>query len=275
MFGLAIIAASLNLMVLKFMMLNTEDEKRDEQEAIQAAAHTVRVDGDVILQENDAVHWQAEGMDMEDEVRSVCSCNGCYPLHRLVYSQQPREQPELWASIPPPLRRQCSVSAIEETLRRPKVVKKPSCDHGLLAAAATLPSTSVADLRRSTVVSMLRLPSASPLLLHGEDARIILQCPSCDARIVQQFLSNHEEVGSRTSFDLSLGEHDRISRGSELNIFSRLWRTLSSGGNLGGDTFSQPSPIDNRHSSFLIDEMESLKVLPKEQNSQYYKRVSL
>ena len=35
MFGLAIIAASLNLMVLKFMTLNTEDEKRDEQQAIQ------------------------------------------------------------------------------------------------------------------------------------------------------------------------------------------------------------------------------------------------
>jgi potassium channel subfamily K protein 9 len=35
MFGLAIIAASLNLMVLKFMTMNTEDERRDEQQAIQ------------------------------------------------------------------------------------------------------------------------------------------------------------------------------------------------------------------------------------------------
>ena len=42
MFGLAIIAASLNLMVLKFMTLNTEDEKRDEQQAIQVRKwHTV------------------------------------------------------------------------------------------------------------------------------------------------------------------------------------------------------------------------------------------
>ena len=37
MFGLAIIAASLNLMVLKFMTMNTEDEKRDVQEAIQVS----------------------------------------------------------------------------------------------------------------------------------------------------------------------------------------------------------------------------------------------
>ena len=35
MFGLAVIAALLNLMVLKFMTMNTEDEKRDEAQAIQ------------------------------------------------------------------------------------------------------------------------------------------------------------------------------------------------------------------------------------------------
>lgn len=41
MFGLAIIAASLNLMVLKFMTMNTEDEKRDEQQAIQVSLSNV------------------------------------------------------------------------------------------------------------------------------------------------------------------------------------------------------------------------------------------
>ena len=83
MFGLAIIAASLNLMVLKFMTLNTEDEKRDEQQAIQvtctlfpekkyslkiisrfilqAAAQNVRVEGDIIRQQNEVLNWQAEG----------------------------------------------------------------------------------------------------------------------------------------------------------------------------------------------------------------------
>ena len=34
-FGLAIIAALLNLMVLKFMTMNTEDEKKDEAQALQ------------------------------------------------------------------------------------------------------------------------------------------------------------------------------------------------------------------------------------------------
>ncbi len=40
MFGLAIVAASLNLMVLKFMTMNTEDERRDEQQAMQVSENT-------------------------------------------------------------------------------------------------------------------------------------------------------------------------------------------------------------------------------------------
>ena len=35
-FGLAIVAASLNLLVLRFVTMNTEDERRDEAQAIQA-----------------------------------------------------------------------------------------------------------------------------------------------------------------------------------------------------------------------------------------------
>ena len=35
MFGLAVIAAMLNLMLLKFMTMNTDDENRDEIEALE------------------------------------------------------------------------------------------------------------------------------------------------------------------------------------------------------------------------------------------------
>ena len=40
----------------------------------QAAAHNVRLDGDVILQQSDVLHWQAEGAGSMEELRSVCSC---------------------------------------------------------------------------------------------------------------------------------------------------------------------------------------------------------
>merc|ERR1719347_2367235 len=50
-FGLAVIAAVLNLMLLKFMTMNTIDENRDEIEAAEAARLTVKLDGDVIMGE--------------------------------------------------------------------------------------------------------------------------------------------------------------------------------------------------------------------------------
>ena len=34
-FGLAVVAASLNLLVMRFITMNTEDERRDEAEALQ------------------------------------------------------------------------------------------------------------------------------------------------------------------------------------------------------------------------------------------------
>jgi len=51
MFGLAMIAALLNLILLKFMTMNTEDENRDEIEALEAARMTVKLDGDIIMGE--------------------------------------------------------------------------------------------------------------------------------------------------------------------------------------------------------------------------------
>ncbi|XP_038113685.1 two pore potassium channel protein sup-9 [Culex quinquefasciatus] len=47
-FGLAVVAASLNLLVLRFVTMNTEDEKRDEAQAIQAMQIAVKLDGDII-----------------------------------------------------------------------------------------------------------------------------------------------------------------------------------------------------------------------------------
>lgn len=39
-FGLAIVAASLNLLVLRFVTMNTEDERRDEAQAMQVSSPT-------------------------------------------------------------------------------------------------------------------------------------------------------------------------------------------------------------------------------------------
>ncbi|KAK6626651.1 Two pore potassium channel protein sup-9 [Polyplax serrata] len=82
-FGLAIVAASLNLLVLRFVTMNTEDERRDEAEALQAAQGAVRLEGDVITANGSIIsgHIPGETSSVED-VASVCSCScTCLP-HR-------------------------------------------------------------------------------------------------------------------------------------------------------------------------------------------------
>ena len=84
-FGLAIMAAGLNLMVLKLMTLNAEDEKRDKEQAMQKAAKNPRLHGDIILQQNEVSHWQVEDEDSMEEIKSICSCtcNSCNPFQHI------------------------------------------------------------------------------------------------------------------------------------------------------------------------------------------------
>ncbi|XP_067008522.1 two pore potassium channel protein sup-9 [Anabrus simplex] len=79
-FGLAIVAASLNLLVLRFVTMNTEDERRDEAEALQAAQGAVRLEGDVITANGSILSGQPGGdsNSITEDAASVCSCS-CYP----------------------------------------------------------------------------------------------------------------------------------------------------------------------------------------------------
>ncbi|OAD58817.1 Two pore potassium channel protein sup-9 [Eufriesea mexicana] len=76
-FGLAIVAASLNLLVLRLVTMNTEDERRDEAEALQAAQGAVRLEGDVITANGSILSGQVgnhgDTISLDDET-SVCSC---------------------------------------------------------------------------------------------------------------------------------------------------------------------------------------------------------
>ncbi|CAK1546665.1 unnamed protein product [Leptosia nina] len=93
-FGLAIVAACLNLLVLRFVTMNTEDEKRDQQQAEQAQQVAVRLEGDVITADGDVLRGVARGTRLpatprmlkagdtsmmplysdEEYAPSVCSC---------------------------------------------------------------------------------------------------------------------------------------------------------------------------------------------------------
>ncbi|XP_037950714.1 two pore potassium channel protein sup-9-like isoform X2 [Teleopsis dalmanni] len=84
-FGLAIVAASLNLLVLRFVTMNTEDERRDEAQAMQALQVAVKLEGDVITA-NGSILSGYEGHDAQSfngTNTSMCSCHcACFSANR-------------------------------------------------------------------------------------------------------------------------------------------------------------------------------------------------
>lgn len=77
-FGLTVESAALNLLVLRFITMNTEDEKREEAEAQAAAQVGVRLEGDVITANGSVI--SGGDLDINDDYNdlvSVCSCS-CY-----------------------------------------------------------------------------------------------------------------------------------------------------------------------------------------------------
>lgn len=78
-FGLSVVSAAINLLVLRFLTLNTEDERRDEAEAATAQAGAVRLEGDVITANGSIISGQEpdKGTSDNDDVASVCSVDVC------------------------------------------------------------------------------------------------------------------------------------------------------------------------------------------------------
>uniref|UniRef100_A0A8R1HT65 Two pore potassium channel protein sup-9 n=1 Tax=Caenorhabditis japonica TaxID=281687 RepID=A0A8R1HT65_CAEJA len=91
-FGLTVISAAMNLLVLRFLTMNTEDERRDEQEAILAAQGLVRV--------GDPVGDDFGGrLPLSDNV-SLASCS-CYQLPDEKLRQRHRKNTEQTHGGPP------------------------------------------------------------------------------------------------------------------------------------------------------------------------------
>ncbi|XP_013775947.2 two pore potassium channel protein sup-9-like, partial [Limulus polyphemus] len=85
-FGLSVVSAAMNLLVLRFLTMNTEDERRDEAEAQSAAQEAVHVEGDVITANGSIISGHGPDASDSDDITSVCSCT-CYsqkrtPRHR-------------------------------------------------------------------------------------------------------------------------------------------------------------------------------------------------
>ncbi|XP_026473921.1 two pore potassium channel protein sup-9-like [Ctenocephalides felis] len=133
-FGLAIVAASLNLLVLRFVTMNTEDERRDEAQAIQALQGAVRLEGDVItangsiLSGNLGHHHitESSSVDPDTSEHSLCSCRcccfrtHCHRRSRFSLKRSPGHTQRLLPEQTLPLREFCF--AVEQSHASPRII---------------------------------------------------------------------------------------------------------------------------------------------------------
>jgi potassium channel subfamily K protein 9 len=80
-FGLAVLSACMNLLVLRFLTMNTADERREQLEAAAAALYAVHLDGDVIAGTS---LWRPPSPQptCDEGVTSLCHC--CFCCTRLL-----------------------------------------------------------------------------------------------------------------------------------------------------------------------------------------------
>ncbi|XP_076055070.1 two pore potassium channel protein sup-9-like [Oratosquilla oratoria] len=83
-FGLTVVAASINLLVLRFMTMNTEDVKANDYEMQDASQYVVTLDGELmaingkLLAGNEDLGGVGGHLGSYSSVATVCSCT-CYP----------------------------------------------------------------------------------------------------------------------------------------------------------------------------------------------------
>ncbi|GBP58676.1 Two pore potassium channel protein sup-9 [Eumeta japonica] len=140
-FGLAIVAACLNLLVLRFVTMNTEDEKRDQQQAEQAQQVAVRLEGDVITADGAVLRGVSKGTRLPADPRqiiqgdtsliplycdeefapSVCSCScNCFGPNKSITYRDPL------SPVPPTNLRQIKSRNYRELGAIPRYIEKSS-----------------------------------------------------------------------------------------------------------------------------------------------------
>ncbi|KAK7081352.1 Potassium channel subfamily K member 9 [Halocaridina rubra] len=84
-FGLTVVAASINLLVLRFMTMNTEDVKTGDYEMQDASQSVVTLDGELMAINGKLLASASEAMELSQgrvgsftSIATVCSCT-CYP----------------------------------------------------------------------------------------------------------------------------------------------------------------------------------------------------
>ncbi|KAL1512700.1 hypothetical protein ABEB36_002247 [Hypothenemus hampei] len=74
-FGLAVVAASINLLVLKFMTIGPEESRKDDQDLQSCSHHVFALDGEMISVNGKLLSGHHNYIEEDFDQTSVCSCN--------------------------------------------------------------------------------------------------------------------------------------------------------------------------------------------------------
>lgn len=80
-FGLAVVAASINLLVLRFMTTESAEARRDDTELQSASHHVLTIDGEVMAVNGKLLAGHVPIMHDTDDCVSVCSCTCLGPAN--------------------------------------------------------------------------------------------------------------------------------------------------------------------------------------------------
>ncbi|XP_011878171.1 PREDICTED: two pore potassium channel protein sup-9 [Vollenhovia emeryi] len=80
-FGLAVVAASINLLVLRFMTTESSEARRDDTEMQSASHHILTLDGEVVAVNGKLLAGHVPIMHDTDDCVSVCSCTCLGPAN--------------------------------------------------------------------------------------------------------------------------------------------------------------------------------------------------
>lgn len=80
-FGLAVVAASINLLVLRFMTTESGEARRDDSEMVSASHHVLTLDGEVVAVNGKLLASHVPIMHDTDDCVSVCSCTCLGPAN--------------------------------------------------------------------------------------------------------------------------------------------------------------------------------------------------
>ncbi|XP_017890054.1 two pore potassium channel protein sup-9 [Ceratina calcarata] len=86
-FGLAVVAASINLLVLRFMTIDTGDARCDDNEMLPATDHVLTLEGEVVAVNGKLLAGHVPILHDADDCVSVCSCTCLGPANSELLDQ--------------------------------------------------------------------------------------------------------------------------------------------------------------------------------------------